>query len=489
MLTTTTPPGLSGGFCATPATNVLGGSETIHPNCETADIQPQPTISKEQWIVWVGLNEEQDAIARGLGPDCVSVHGSMPPEEKTSAIEAFQSGAVRVLVTKPKIAGFGLNLQNAHRMAFVGLSDSWEAYYQCIRRCYRFGQKKPVTAYIVLSDAEQDIYANVMRKEAEATAMADKLIANVQQFERQEIAATVASDAPYETAEVEGDGWRMMLGDSAERLGELTDESVDLSVFSPPFMSLYTYSPSERDLGNTGSPEEFFTHFGYVIDQVFRVTKPGRNCCVHVAQVPSTLVNDGLIGLKDFRGQTIAEFERRGWTYHGEVCIDKDPQAQAIRTHAKGLLFTQLRRDASWLRPALADYILVFRKPGDNAVPVRPDISNDDWIEWARPIWYGIKETDTLNVAQARDERDERHICPLQLGTIERCVRLWSNRGEIVLSPFAGIGSEGYVALQHGRHFVGVELKRNYFDVACRTLASVQKAKPLDIFAAAGGES
>lgn len=173
-------------------------------------------------------------------------------------------------------------------------------------------------------------------------------------------------------------------------------------------------------------------------------------------------------------GWMIAAFQKEGWIYHGECCIDKDPQAQAIRTHSKGLLFVQLRRDASWLRPALADYILVFRNDGENAVPIHPDLTNEEWIEWARPIWYGIRESDTLNVAIGRDAKDERHICPLQLGTIERCVRLWSNPSELILSPFAGIGSEGYEAVRLGRRYLGIELKESYYAAACKNLYTAE---------------
>lgn len=422
----------------------------------------------EQWIAWCGLNDEADKLA-GLIPGAVNVAGSQSADEKAAAIEAFQDGRIRVLVTKARVAGFGLNLQNAHKMVFCGLGDSWESYYQCIRRCYRFGQAQPVEVRIVLSDAEDPIYRNVMRKEAEAQAMAEELVANVREFEREEM-REAGVDWAYETRTVDGPGYRMMLGDCVERLAEVEDDSVGLSVFSPPFLALYTYTPTERDLGNCRTPDEFFDHFRYVIDHLLRVTMPGRNACVHVAQVPATMIHDGFIGLRDFRGRAVDEFVARGWVYHGEVCIDKDPQAQAIRTHSKGLLFVQLRKDSSWLRPALADYILVFRKPGENAEPIRPDLTNDEWIEWARPIWYGIRETDTLNAAVAKEDADERHVCPLQLGTIERCVRLWSNPGDLVLSPFAGIGSEGFVALKHGRRFAGIELKRSYFDAALRNL-------------------
>lgn len=287
--------------------------------------------------------------------------------------------------------------------------------------------------------------------------------------------------------QAEGEGWVLFNGDSAEVLAGLPDHSVDLSIFSPPFQSLFTYSASERDLGNSHDPALFWHHFGFISEQLLRVTKPGRLICVHVAQIVSTKAYHGEIGLIDFRGDTIRHFREQGWIHHGEVVIDKDPQAQAIRTKSKSLLFVQLEKDASWLRPALADFILVFRAPGENATPIHPDISRDDWISWARPIWYGIRESDTLNVAAARENDDERHICPLQLGTIERCIRLWSNPGEAVLSPFAGIGSEGYEAIRLGRRFVGVELKPSYFRVAAKNIsAAVASTQQVDLFALAG---
>lgn len=422
----------------------------------------------DQWIVWCGLNDEGRDLAKAIC-GAVLVEGSQSPEEKAASLEAFQDGQHRVLVSKSKIAGFGMNFQNCHNMVFCGLSDSWEAYYQSVRRCYRFGQTQPVNVHIVLSEAEQAIYENVMQKEAQALEMSEKLIGSVQRFEQSEIEG-LSTEWNYASDTVKVGPSTLMLGDNGERLPEIADNSVGLSVFSPPFMSLYTYSPTERDLGNSRNEEEFFTHFSFIIAQLLRVTMPGRNCCVHVAQVPAMLSRDGYIGLKDFRGKTIEAFERGGFIYHGEVCIDKDPQAQAIRTKSKALLFTQMRKDSTWLRPALADYILVFRKPGDNAVPVIPDTSNDEWIEWARPIWYGIRESDTLNIAEGRDQNDERHICPLQLETIERCIRLWSNAGDLVLDPFAGIGSTPYQAVKLGRRAVGCELKPSYFAAAVKNL-------------------
>lgn len=272
-------------------------------------------------------------------------------------------------------------------------------------------------------------------------------------------------------SETKGQGWTLYEDDCVERLQMLPERSVDLAVFSPPFVALYTYSASPRDLGNCSTREEFYAHFAFVVEGLKRVIKPGRIVCCHVSQIALQKARDGAIALEDFRGDVIRLFKAHGWHYHGEVCIDKDPQAQAIRTKSKGLLFVQLRRDSSWSRPALADYILLFRDPRENAVPILPDtVTNDTWIEWARPIWYGIQESETLSAREGRGEDDERHIAPLQLGTIERCIRLWSNPGELILSPFAGIGSEGYVALKTGRRFVGIELKPEYAAAAIKNL-------------------
>jgi DNA modification methylase len=297
-----------------------------------------------------------------------------------------------------------------------------------------------------------------------------QIITAAREYEMEEIGKLKSSEEAIEESYFEGKDWRLFQGDCVPAMRSLPDDTVDLSVYSPPFLSLYQYSASEADMGNSKTTEQFFKHFGFMIAELLRITKPGRNTCVHVAQVPTTLINHGVIGMSDFRGKTIAAFEENGWIYHGEVCIDKDPQAQAIRTHAKGLMFTQLKKDSSWLRPAMADYILVFRKPGDNAVPIHPDINNEEWIEWARPVWYGIRESETLNTAEAKSDEDDRHICPLQLGTIERCIRLWSNRGETIFSPFAGIGSEGYEAVRLERKFIGCELKPLYARTAARNL-------------------
>jgi hypothetical protein len=280
---------------------------------------------------------------------------------------------------------------------------------------------------------------------------------------------------PYMTDDAYGDNWHLMLGDSCERLAEIPDDSIGKSIYSPPFASLFTYSPSDRDLGNSRDRDEFFEHYGFIVREVLRVTMPGRLSAVHCQQIATQKWRDGAIGLTDFRGDIIRAHVDAGWIFHGEVTIDKDPQAQAIRTKAASLMFVTLNKDSSMSRPALADYLLLFRKPGDNPEAIKPECDNETWIEWARPVWLGIRESATLNATVARENEDERHICPLQLPLIERSVRLWSNRGDTILSPFAGIGSEGYVAIQHGRRFVGCELKPSYWATACANLREAER--------------
>lgn len=290
---------------------------------------------------------------------------------------------------------------------------------------------------------------------------------------------------PYLTDQAAGENWELWLGDSCERMAEIPDESVDMIVNSPPFASLFTYSPSERDLGNCASREEFLEHYGFIVRESLRVMKPGRIACIHVQQLTTTKASNGIIGLTDFRGQIIQAHIDAGWIFHGEVTVDKDPQAQAIRTKAQALMFVTKNRDSSMTRPALADYLLLFRKPGDNAVPIKNDVTNEEWIEWARPVWLDIRESNTLNVKVAREDADERHICPLQLDFIERCIRLWSNPGETIFTPFAGIGSEVYVARRLGRRGHGIELKPAYWRTAVNNLENLDAELSNDDFLAA----
>jgi len=286
--------------------------------------------------------------------------------------------------------------------------------------------------------------------------------------------------APYLTDEARGPRWSMYLGDACEWLPKLDDESIDLSVYSPPFQSLYVYSATPRDLGNSATRAEFFEHYSYVIRELVRLTKPGRLSCVHAADVATTKATHGVTGIYDFPGDVIRAHTTEGWTYFGRVAVNKNPQAQAQRTKSQALLFVTKNKDSSRSRPAIGDTLLIFRKPGDSAVPVKTDVTNEEWIDWAQPVWLGVRETNTLNATVARDDADERHLHPLQLDFIERCVRLYSNPDETVLSPFAGIGSEVYKAVESGRRGIGIELKPSYWRTAVTNLreADDQRAIP-----------
>lgn len=446
----------------------------------------------DQWIIWVGLDDEGKAVMEALD-GAIEVKGSDKTEFKARTFEEFQDGKHRIMVTKGKIGGFGMNFQNAHKMAFFGLSDSWEMWYQCIRREWRYLQEHPVDVHVILADIEGAIYQNVMRKDALAARLRQGLISFISDYEKEELGMQEQSGNDYEENTVRGKGWTAMLGDACTRLAELENDSIDLSVYSPPFADLYTYTDSERDLGNSRDWGEFFEHYRFIIGEVLRVTKLGRLTCVHVSDIPALQQKDGYIGVKDFPGAVIKAYKQKGWIFHGRAFVQKNPQAQAIRTHSKALLFVQLRKDSADSRPALIDQILIFKKPGDNAVPVTPvengEMDNDTWIEWAHGVWTGISETDTLQYSHARDADDEKHICPLQLPTIERCIKLYSNPGETVLTPFGGIGSEGYKAVQLGRKAILIELKKSYFDVLVKNMQKAEaEAHRVDLFELAGIE-
>lgn len=274
-----------------------------------------------------------------------------------------------------------------------------------------------------------------------------------------------------------GIDWEMIQGDCVAEVAKLEEESVGYSIFSPPFASLYVYSDDPRDMGNCSDDAEFFAHMGYLIPELYRVLKPGRNLSFHCMNLPLTKERDGVIGIRDFRGMLIRAFEDAGFIFHSEVCIWKDPVTAMQRTKAIGLLWKQLKKDSCMSRQGIPDYLVTMRKPGDNESRVGQDeieFPVSMWQEWASPVWMDINPSETLQRTSARADEDERHICPLQLEVIRRGIRLWSNPGDLVLSPFAGIGSEGYIALQLKRRFLGIELKPSYFEQACLNLEGVK---------------
>lgn len=435
-----------------------------------------------QFVVFCGLDDEQNKLAKYLGKQCVSISGKDKGADRIFKYDQFRLGHVRTLISKAKIFGRGLNMQFAQNLIFLGMNDSFEQYYQAVRRLWRFGQLLPVNVWIVITDHEIGILKNVRDKEASWTQTLQEMIASMSEYEKAELAGNEQKESFGDTETREGKGWTLHRGDNVEIMAAMPSDSVDLTVTSPPFLALYTYSASERDMGNSANPAQFLEQYGYFARQLLRITKAGRLAAIHCQQVSTTLTTHGVIGLMDFRGMLIRAHIKAGWIYHGEVLIDKNPQAQAIRTHSKALLFVQKNKDSSWLRPAMGDYILLFRKPGENAVAIKPDITNDEWVRLAHPVWYDIKESDTLNTYEAKENDDERHIVPLQLETIENCVRLWSNQGDVIFDPFTGIGSTAYVALQNNRKALGTELKPRYFETAvknCQRALATKKQQSL----------
>jgi len=291
----------------------------------------------------------------------------------------------------------------------------------------------------------------------------------------------------------QGENWTLANGDCIEVLNSLPENSIHLSIFSPPYASLYTYSNSDRDLGNSVNDEQFYEHFAHVVAGLHRVTKPGRIVCVDVMNIPAMKERDGYIGLKDFRGDVIRAFQKVGFIFHSEHCAWKDPLIEATRTKALGLMHKQLCKDSTRSRAGIPQYLLAFRKDGENQDPVahidgltefagenppiHGNLSHERWRRYASPVWMDINFSNTLNARAARDHEDERHVCPMALDLIERAIILWSNPGDVVFDPFSGVGSTGYQAIKMGRKFVGSELKQSYFAQACKNIASAKSSQ------------
>ena len=445
--------------------------------------------SIDQWIVWCNLNAESTALCKAI-PDAVEVKGSDKDTHKEQAMIEFAAGKIRVLVSKPSICGYGMNFQNCHNMAFVGLSDSYEQFYQAVRRCWRFGQTKQVDSYIITADIEGAVVANIKRKEKDSAAMAANMVHHMQKLNADAIRGTTRKEDKYMEKTESGDGWTMHLGDCVECVAGIKDDSVGYSIFSPPFASLYTYSASNRDMGNSKTDQEFADHLAFLITELYRVLMAGRLVSFHCMNMPTSKVRNGYIGIRDFRGELIRAFEDAGFIFHSEVCIWKDPVTAMQRTKALGLLHKQVVKDSCMSRQGIPDYLVTMRKPGENQQRVAGELDHwagddtfqnngrlsiDLWQKYASPVWMDINPSRTLQKQSAREERDERHICPLQLDVIERGMILWSNPGDMVLSPFAGIGSEGHVAIGMGRKFVGAELKESYWKQGVANLKAAEK--------------
>jgi DNA modification methylase len=425
----------------------------------------------EPWLIWCHLNDEAEMLT-SLIPGAVNVQGSDSPESKAKNLMAFAHGDIRVLVSKPKIAGFGMNWQHCARMAFVGLDDSFEKFYQAVRRCYRFGQKRNVQVHLFTAENEGQILANLKRKEEQHHKMSENMIEHMKDIMNNELQGQSNIVDEYREDTYTGDGYTVHLGDCVKWATRMESNSIDYSVFSPPFADLFVYSNSDHDMGNCKDDDEFAAQLKFLIAELFRVIKPGRNVSFHCMNLPTTKMRQGFIGLRDFRGTLIRAFQDAGFIYHSEVCIWKDPVVAMQRTKALGLLHKTIRENASMSRMGLPDYVVTMRKPGDcvDRVQHGEDLPVAMWQKYASPVWDDINQGRTLNKLPARDENDEKHMCPLQLDVIERCIHLWTNPGDLVFSPFTGIGSEGYTAVKMGRRFVGTELKPQYWQLACQNI-------------------
>ena len=422
-------------------------------------------------IIWIKQNEEADALKK-LIPEAVEVRGNEKPEIKEKKLLGFGKDEFRVLITKPKIAQFGLNYQNCHNQIFAAPDFSFEGLYQAIRRSYRFGQKEEVNIYIISTDTMTNVIKSLDRKQNEFEKMQQEMRkAGVNMGKTEEV-----TNVNKET--VQGDGFKMVLGDSVQEIKNVESESIGLSVFSPPFADLYTYSNNHQDMGNSKDYNEFFKHFDFLTSELYRIIKPGRLVVIHCMDLPIQKGKEGYIGLRDFSGMIVKNYQEHGFIYHDRITIWKDPVVEMQRTKALGLLHKQIKKDSSMCRTGIPDYLLVFRREGDNPEPIKnTGIPVDLWQQYASPVWNDINYSNTLQRTSARAENDEKHIAPLQLETIARAIHLWSNPGDIVFSPFAGIGSEGYQALKMDRKFHGIELKQSYFEQAVKNLHNINMEK------------
>lgn len=437
--------------------------------------------STKNFIIWIKQNEEGEYL-RKMIPDALEVKGSDSPEWKEEKLLGFANGDFRVLITKTKIAQFGLNYQNCRNQVFASLDFSFEGLYQAIRRSYRFGQKEAVNIYLITVDTMQNVIQSIQDKERKFEEMQKAMTDAV----NKNIHAVKKIKMKRESETVQTEFATLKLGDCVQLIQTVPDESVGFSMFSPPFAELYTYSDELEDMGNSKDYKEFMYAFGFLTNELFRVIQAGRNVAVHCMDLPIQKGKEGFIGLRDFSGMLLKAFDDAGFVYHSRVTLWKDPVTEMQRTKALGLLHKQIKKDAAMSRVGIPDYLLVFRKPGDHqnpvihqdADPTKPNyLPVDLWQRYASPVWMDIDYGDTLNKQEAREEKDEKHICPLQLQTIERAIHLWTNEGDIVLEPFGGIGSVPFKAVKMKRKAIAFELKKSYFDVMVKNVKSAEEGK------------
>ncbi len=421
----------------------------------------------EPFIIWIKQNQEGEML-RKLLPDAVEVKGNDSDEWKESKLLGFAKGEFNILITKTKIASFGMNYQNCNNQIFASLDFSFEGLYQAIRRCYRFGQTKQVNVYLITTDTMQNVKTSIDEKQKKFEEMQKTMSDTI----NENLDKQYLYNGDFDTAPFESEFCSLKRGDCVQLIKDVPDESIGLSIFSPPFAELYTYSNYVEDMGNSKDYKEFMMQFGFLVKELFRVTQSGRNVCVHCMDLPIQKGKEGFIGLRDFSGMILRIFEECGFIYHSRITIWKDPVVEMQRTKALGLLHKQIKKDSTMCRVGIPDYVLVFRKDGERDNPVsNTDMPVDLWQKIASPVWMDINQSNTLQgMRDAREDKDEKHICPLQLDVIERCILLYSNKGDKVLTPFMGIGSEVYQAVKMERYGVGFELKDSYYEIAVKNV-------------------
>jgi len=434
----------------------------------------------ENFIIWVKQNEEGEML-RKLLPDAIEVKGSDTNEWKKEKLLGFANNEFRILITKTKIASFGMNFQNCRNQIFASLDFSFEGLYQAIRRSYRFGQKNEVNIFLITTDTMANVRQAIDTKQKQFEIMQDEMAKAI----NANLNGHLMSASDFNIEAEENEWYKIKRGDCVQLIQELPNESVGLSVFSPPFAELYTYSSHLEDMGNSKDYNEFLTQFCFLIKELYRVLISGRNVAVHCMDLPIQKGKEGFIGLRDFSGMILRAFEDAGFIYASRVTIWKDPVVEMQRTKALGLLHKQIKKDSTMSRVGIPDYVMIFRKDGERNNPVtNTDLPVDLWQKYASPVWMDIDYGNTLQgYRDGRDGSDEKHICPLQLDTIERLIHLYSNKGDTVFTPFMGIGSEVFQAVKMNRKGIGFELKESYYDLAKKNLLhAVEEKRQVSLF-------
>lgn len=428
----------------------------------------------ENFIIWIKQNEEGEMLKKLL-PEAIEVKGADSNEWKEKHLLGFANNDFRILISKTKIASFGMNYQNCRNQIFASLDFSFEGLYQAIRRSYRFGQKNEVNIYLITTDTMSNVRQSIDNKQKQFEIMQDEMSKAI----NANLNNKLMQSANYDIKEEKNDWYHIKRGDCVQLISELENESVGLSVFSPPFAELYTYSSHLEDMGNSKDYNEFLTQFSFLIKELHRVMMQGRNVAVHCMDLPIQKGKHGFIGLRDFSGMILRAFEDAGFVYASRITIWKDPVVEMQRTKALGLLHKQVKKDSTMSRVGIPDYVMIFRKDGERSNPVtNTDLHVDLWQKYASPVWMDINYGNTLQgFRNGREENDEKHICPLQLDTIERLVHLYSNKGDTVFTPFMGIGSEVYQAVKMQRKGIGFELKESYYDLAKSNLKACIESK------------